>query len=560
MRKALWVLAAVLVLAALKLSPIRFAGAWAGDSSSPRFETVLYGAWILKALLLVHAGLAFLAARARKDERDFEPLVDGAVVANAPPGLAERTAVLAILLLATALRFHALDDQLWFDEIDTLVHYARRPLGVIVTTFDSQNQHLLYSVLARTSCVVFGEGAFALRAPAALFGVASLWALWRFARRFAPPREALFASALLAVSFHHVWFSQNARGYTGLLFLTLVGSGAFLDLLTRRSPRSFGPIVVYGAAMALATAVHVTALFVVAGHGLLWLATLVASRSRNVGANRWAPAWGFALTASLALLVYALVLPQFPATMLAKSMPEAATEWKNPLWLVTETLSGLARGVPGGWVALGAGGAVFALGFASYARQSWALVALFFLGIVVTATAILGLHHNLWPRFFFSSAGFLVLVALRGVSSSVELLARGSLARHAQRLATVAGLCVCLAGAATVSRAWGPKQDFAGALEYVRANAASGDAVATIEMTDLPYQELFHAGWATVDSLAQLEALERAHPRTWIVYCTPTFLAARQPEVWRRLQDEYSEAKVFPGTVGGSEVVVRVRR
>jgi mannosyltransferase len=554
MRSALWILAALFVIAALAVSPAQLAADWAGEAS-PRFDAVVRGAWILKALLLFHAGLAVFVARVRPSERSFEPLVEGLSAANPPPTFAERAAILAVLVLAAALRFHDLGNQLWFDEIDTLVHYARRPLGVIVTTFDSQNQHLLYSVLARISCATFGEGAFALRLPAALFGVASLWSLWGFARRFAPAREAFFASALLAVSFHHVWFSQNARGYTGLLFFTLVGSGAFVELLSRRSPKSLGPIVVYGVSMALATAVHVTALFVVAGHGLLWLATLVGSRSRDVGANRWGPAWGFVSTASLALLAYALVLPQFPATMLAKSMPEAATEWKNPLWLVTETLSGLARGLPGGWFALGAGGAIFTLGVVSYARQSVSLLALFFLGLVVTA--VLALHHNLWPRFFFSSAGFLVLVVLRGVSSASLLVARGA---FATRLANVACIVLCIGGAATVSRAFGPKQDFAGALDFVRANAVPEDAVATIEMTNLPYQELFEAGWARVNSLAELESLEHDHPRVWIVYCTPTFLAARQPEVWRRLQDGYSEAKVFPGTVGGSEVVVRVRR
>ncbi|MCC6407407.1 MAG: glycosyltransferase family 39 protein, partial [Planctomycetes bacterium] len=436
-------------------------------------------------------------------------------------------------------------------------HYARRPLGQVLTTFDSQNQHLLYSVLARISCVTFGDGAFALRLPAALFGVASLWALWRFARRVAPASEALVATALLAVSFHHVWFSQNARGYTGLLCFALLGSNTFVELLTRRSARELRPVVAYGAWMALAIAVHVTALFVVAAHGLIWLATLVASRSRATGPNRWAPAWGFVLTASFALLAYALVLPQFPATMLAKSMPGAATEWKNPLWLVTETLAGLARGLPGGWFALIGGVAVFALGVWSYARQGLTVLALFFLPIVVTVVAIVGMHHNLWPRFFFSSAGFLVLVVLRGISRGGELVARRPLG---PRFAAIVGVLVCAASAATLPRAYGPKQDFEGALAFVRSNAAPDDGVATIEMTDLPYREFLDAGWESVKSLDELVALEGRHPRTWIVYCTPTFLAARQPEAWRRLQDEYSEAKVFPGTVGGSEVVVRVRR
>jgi hypothetical protein len=79
-------------------------------------------------------------------------------------------------------------------------------------------------------------------------------------------------------------------------------------------------------------------------------------------------------------------------------------------------------------------------------------------------------------------------------------------------------------------------------------------------MTNLPYQELFRVGWKQLDSLADLEALEKSHPHTWVVYTTPIYLEASQPELWRRLQAEYTEAKVFPGTYGGSEVIVRVRR
>ncbi|MCK6445622.1 MAG: glycosyltransferase family 39 protein [Planctomycetes bacterium] len=549
-------LAVLLALVALVLPPTWLAVTLAGGDSA-HLGSVVVGAWILKALLLFHAAFVWLAARRRPVEGAYEPLVLRGAVANPPVGHAELALVALACIAALALRLFDLSNQLWFDEIDTLVHYARQPLGHVLTTFDSQNQHLLYSVLARISCVLFGDGAFGLRLPAALFGVASVWALWRFARRVAPAREALIATALLAVSYHHVWFSQNARGYTGLLCFTLLGSGAFVELLTRREPRARGPLVLYAVSMALAVAVHVTALFVVAAHGLVWLTTLFTSRSRAVGPNRWAPAWAFVLTATFALTCYALVLPQFPATMLAKSMPGAATEWKNPLWLVTETLSGLARGLPGGWIALAGGGLVFALGAWSYFRQGLGVCALFFLPIVVTVVAIVGMKHNLWPRFFFSSAGFMALVVLRGVATGLELAVRGE---RAARVFAVVGVVLVAGSAATLPRAYGPKQDFEGALAFVRANAAPTDGIATIEMTDLPYREFLNAGWESVKSLDELVALEQRHPRTWIVYCTPTFLAARQPEAWRRLQDEYAEAKVFPGTVGGSEVVVRVRR
>jgi len=128
-----------------------------------------------------------------------------------PPVPLEPWLVAGALALALVLRLPGLNGGLWFDEIQTLVDYVRFPLGRIVTTFDTQNQHLLYSVLARVSVQLFGESAATLRLPALCFGLASLVALVRFARRIAPFDERMVALFALVVSYHHVWFSQNAR-------------------------------------------------------------------------------------------------------------------------------------------------------------------------------------------------------------------------------------------------------------------------------------------------------------------------------------------------------------
>jgi hypothetical protein len=56
-----------------------------------------------------------------------------------------------------------------------------------------------------------------------------------------------------------------------------------------------------------------------------------------------------------------------------------------------------------------------------------------------------------------------------------------------------------------------------------------------------------------------LARIERAHARTWILYTFPTRLAAIQPELWKRLQTEYRPAAEFWGTVGGGNIVVKVK-
>ncbi len=99
--------------------------------------------------------------------------------------------ILAILALALALRVVGLDAPLWYDEIDTLVRYVRMPAGELVQSYDSLNNHMFFSLQAQASVALFGEHPWALRLPAMLWGVASIWVLWRLAREVvARPRRS----------------------------------------------------------------------------------------------------------------------------------------------------------------------------------------------------------------------------------------------------------------------------------------------------------------------------------------------------------------------------------
>ncbi len=519
---------------------------------------VVAGLWLLKALLLVTAGLLVVLPRI--------PLGGGsgrALVAPLPdaerapwPRGRESAALLAVLAVALALRLRDLGDGLWFDEIQTLVDYVRLPLGRLLTTYDSQNQHMLYSLLARVSVTTFGESAWALRLPAALLGVAGIWALYELGREVASRREALLAAALLAFSYQDVWFSQNARGYTGLLLGTLVSTALFLRLLRDGRPAGWRGATAYAITMALTLFVHVTAAFVAAAHGIVWLAALLKQRRRPSDPAVWLPAAALALAGIGALVLYAPVLPQLRGTLGGETMAGVATAWKRPGWMVAELLRGLARGVPGGLVTLAAGTAVLVAGFVSYARRSLAALALMLLPALVTAAAIVAMRHNLWPRFFFAYAGFGLLVVVRGVFALATWLS----ARRGAALAAAVLALAALGSAWTVQNAWHPKQDYAGALAYVRAHAAPGDAVVATDMSDYVLRRYLGAGSIPVADAAGLAAVRQAHPRSWVVYAFPDRLSAVKPELWAAIQAGYAPVAEFRGTLGGGAVYVASSR
>jgi len=539
-------LSLLLAVLGLILPPRLLATALAG-SAAPQ---AIAGMWFLKAALVALAG--FLALAARRQISDT-----GELLLTEPDELplARASWVLGgLLVVGLALRLHRVGDGLWFDEIQTLVDYVRLPLGRIVTTFDSQNQHLLYSISAKISVALLGESAAALRLPAVLFGVASLWATYRFAREVSGTLQALFATALLTFSYHHIWFSQDARGYTGLLLWTLVGTTAFLRLL--RDPEAgWGWIGIYGLAMALGVYTHVTAAFTSVAHlvvlGALWWT------ARGDAPRAWVrPALGIVMSTLCGIVLYAPVLPQFVSTLLAPSPHAAETAWQNPLWLIGETLQGLARGLPGGWGGLGLGMLVAGTGLWHLRRKGWPLVTLMVLPAMLTGAAMVALGHNLWPRFFFFSAGFAVVIAVQGTFTLAQLVAP----RLGEQAAAVALIALAAGSALTIPRAWGPKQDYLEAAAYVAAHRGPSDAVVTVDLTVFPYEKYASCPCTSVKTLGELETIEGAHSRTWVLYTFPIRLAAVQPEIWRRLQSAYDTAVIYPGTVGGGAIVVMVTR
>ncbi|HUU35417.1 MAG TPA: glycosyltransferase family 39 protein, partial [Vicinamibacterales bacterium] len=171
----------------------------------------------------------------------------------------------AVLALAAGLRLPGLDAQLWFDEIATLVISIRQPLAAILTEFPGVNQHPLYSVLAHGAVGAWGESPWVVRLPAMVFGVVAVWTVWDLGRTVLTRTEAIVAALLVATSSHHIWFSQNARGYTMLASFTLVTTTALLRIAMTGERRHY---VLYAVAAVAGVYTHLTMAFVLAAHVL----------------------------------------------------------------------------------------------------------------------------------------------------------------------------------------------------------------------------------------------------------------------------------------------------
>jgi mannosyltransferase len=472
---------------------------------------------------------------------------------------ATTTAVLVLAVVAAAaLRLIGGGDQLWYDEILTLVHSVREPLAVIVTHFPSNNDHVFYSVLSHISIVLGGETPLMVRLPAILFGIASIPLIYAVGSRLTTRLEALAAAVLATVAAHHIWFSQNARGYTLLLVATLLGTQLILDGLKTRSKTSW---LLFALVSALGAYTHLTMVLAVIGQAIAVALHLLATR-RFSAEELKGPAIGFVGAAVVTVMLY---LPMLGDVAAFFGDPGTNPEAASAGWAILELFRNLQFGFNSGAI-LVVGGAVFLVGLISYCRQSPFAVALFFLPpALVYFTAVL-MERPTFPRFFFFVAGFLLLVSVRGVFVIIRFVLAKLGGRWLQLEKPMEWTAVAAMAALLLldlSRSYlKPKMDYEGALAYVEASRRAGDIVALGEKgVDDVYSQYYARDWPRLMNADHLARL-RSGQDVLVLHTFERYFSHRDPELFATLKSRCTEERNFIGTLqdGGIHVSRCARR
>jgi 4-amino-4-deoxy-L-arabinose transferase-like glycosyltransferase len=469
-------------------------------------------------------------------------------------------AVVLLLLVGLGLRGWGLNGQMWHDEIATVLTTIRVPLETLCTTYGGENQHTLYSVLAQGATTAFGERPWALRLPALIFGVLAIAALYGLGVTVATRPQAFAAAALLAVSYHPVWLSQNARGYTGLLLATIVATWCFI--VGVRRPRWL-IWVAYAIAVALGMYLHLTMVFVPISHVLvLALGAGVAMQRQEPLSVFVRPLLGLVLAAALTLALYAPMLDDLVAHFL-RSKPSAPSEWKDLGWAVREMLRGLQTGF--GLIGFATGAVLTLIGSWDYLRKSPIVLGLLILPGVIGIAIVVLLQHNIWPRFLFSSAGFGLLILMRGAAVTAEWMSASIIpswlpdwrARLSTAFFMAASGAMLLASAYSLPRLYAhPKQDYLGALEFVEASQQPTEPVLTVGMAAYSYREFYQVDWTVVEKPEELQAVLAKNASTWLVYSFPVHLRSRHPQLMECIDSQFEVVKNFSASINGGQVYV----
>ncbi|MEA2445082.1 MAG: mannosyltransferase [Thermoleophilales bacterium] len=155
----------------------------------------------------------------------------------------------------------------------------------------SESTPYLYYAIAWVWAHTVGDGEAALRSLSAVFGVATVAAVWAAARELVSERAALAAAALAALNPFLVWYSQEARAYALLGLLCALSFWLFARALNR--PGDARALAWWALASALAIATHYFAALTVIPEAIVL--GVLAGRTRA-----WALACGAVALVALA--------------------------------------------------------------------------------------------------------------------------------------------------------------------------------------------------------------------------------------------------------------------
>ncbi len=478
-------------------------------------------------------------------------------------------ALAAITVLAVVLRLVGLDGDLWLDEIVTVDDYADQSLGTIFSSYEANN-HLLNSVLVHVSIGAFGHEEWAVRLPALVAGVLAVPAMYWVARGVFRRRPSLLAALALAVAYHHVYFSQNARGYAASLLFGLLASGLLVRALRSDALRAWA---LYVATIALCVVAVPTGGFVLLGHlCVVGVALVVVWRRRSPAGAR-----PLLVRAAGAYVVVGLVLVQAYAPVVSDAAGVAEDAWSRPEAGFAPLSLDFARGLlddvsaRGPLAAVAASVAALAglIGLVSLVRRDVALLAALALGPLLNTAFVVARGLVFSPRFLVA----LVFPALLVAVETVRVLARWVGARRGRRPACAVevggALFLCAALALPLTAYYGvPKQPYREAVASAIAARQGGIVVAVYTaQAGVRYYGVEHAEGAPLiegDTIryartaAALEGIERMADGRRLVLVTTFERALRvgQPRLDALVRSGWRPAATFRGSVGDGDVTV----
>ena len=161
--------------------------------------------------------------------------------------------ILGLIIFAAALRIPTLGSPLIEDEAISFNRYIDVPWQKLIFFYQDTNQHTLFLLISKFFIWVFGETEIIYRLPSFLFGVLSIPLMYRLGLVMKFSRSAaVLAALLMTLSWPHLKYSMEARGYGITIFLVILVIFSAIQLLN--NSRWVWGVVLIGSGFAITMA------------------------------------------------------------------------------------------------------------------------------------------------------------------------------------------------------------------------------------------------------------------------------------------------------------------
>nr|AQS32450.1 hypothetical protein [uncultured archaeon] len=147
--------------------------------------------------------------------------------------------LLFIVMFGFSLRFYNLaKESLWLDEIVGSVLPAKQSITYLL----NHNINLpvsTYHIILHYWMQIFGQSEFSVRFPALIFGVLSIFMIYKLGKALFNPEIGLISALILAVSPFQIHYSQEARPYSLLMLLSLISTYYFVKFIKSKDKENF---------------------------------------------------------------------------------------------------------------------------------------------------------------------------------------------------------------------------------------------------------------------------------------------------------------------------------
>ncbi len=451
----------------------------------------------------------------------------------------------AILILALLSRLPYITRGLVIDEIDT-VFYAVDTSSVwqTLSLSVSFNNHLGYSLSARLLEALLGRSEWVFRLPALVLGMASIPVFWSFSRLFINPVFSLLGIFLFTISPLNLLYSTTGRGYSGMIFFTLLSSVLYLRLLT--GSYKHRDSILYIIFSVLAIYFHLYSTYVVIIQFLYLCYLRVRYKNTNEPSKFVSKlsfqvlTYSFIAIVSLSILLYLPALPNFFHDLIVRGKSSF-----DPIfpWSVFEYLSGSKEFLFTALIL------VFSiLGVITIQRTHYRESLYFYLLLIIPLiTMWITRPFDLYPRFFIYWLPYLLLFFVAGLSSFWYSFIGDNqgVIQNLRRLIILITIIAVTFYWTTSWNEWIPQDGFRDASRAIVLNSDSSVAFCAIGGDPEVFQYYFHQQIFIPQSFSDFLELSNKYSEVRCVYYPASWELPAHTQIAKFLKENgsWSQAK-----------------